>query len=136
MVGEEFLGMHIITFGTFDVFHVGHLRILERAASLGDRLVVGVSSDALNYKKKGRHPVYTQVERMEIVSAIKYVDTVFCEESLEFKRDYILEYSADILVMGDDWRGRFDELSDICTVIYLERTPAISTTEVIEKIRI
>lgn len=124
----------VITFGTFDVFHVGHLRVIERAAALGDRLVVGVSADALNEAKKGRAPVFSQAERLEIVAALRVVDAVFLEESLELKRDYILEHKADILVMGDDWAGKFDEFNDICEVHYLKRTPAISTTAVIEKI--
>ena len=124
----------VITFGTFDVFHVGHLRVIQRAAALGDRLVVGVSADALNLRKKDRLPVFSEAERMEIVAALKPVDEVFLEESLEQKREYILRYDAQVLVMGDDWRGRFDELSDVCRVEYLERTPAISTTALIEKI--
>ena len=126
----------IITFGTFDVFHVGHLRILERAHNFGDYLLVGVSTDALNYSKKGREPFYNQHERMEIISVIRYVDEVFLEESLELKRHYIQTYQADVLVMGDDWAGKFDEFRDICRVEYLRRTPSISTTAVIEKIRI
>ena len=124
----------VITFGTFDVFHVGHLRVIERAAAQGDRLVVGVSSDALNLSKKGREPVFSQSERIEIVSALKPVDEVFVEESLELKRDYVVGHGADVLVMGDDWAGKFDELSDVCEVVYLERTPAISTTAIIEHI--
>jgi choline-phosphate cytidylyltransferase len=124
----------VITFGTFDVFHVGHLRVIERAAALGDRLVVGVSADELNLRKKGRAPVFSQGERMAIVAALKPVDEVFIEESLELKRTYIEKYSADVLVMGDDWSGRFDEFRDICEVVYLPRTPAISTTALIEKI--
>jgi glycerol-3-phosphate cytidylyltransferase len=124
----------VITFGTFDVFHVGHLRVIERAASFGDRLVVGVSADALNERKKGRLPVFPQSERLAIVAALKPVDEVFVEESLERKRDYIVTYAADVLVMGDDWAGRFDHLRDICRVEYLPRTPAISTTAIIEKI--
>ena len=124
----------VITFGTFDVFHVGHLRIIERAASYGDRLVVGVSADALNRKKKNREPVFTEAERLSIVGALKAVDEVFVEESLELKRHYIEKYSADVLIMGDDWAGRFDELGDICEIVYLPRTPAISTTALIEKI--
>ena len=125
----------VVTFGTFDVLHVGHLRILERASSLGDRLVVGVSCDALNVAKKGRTPVFPQEERVRLISALRCVDAVFLEESLELKRKYLLDHQADILVMGDDWRGRFDEFSDICQVVYLERTPSVSTTAVIEKIR-
>jgi choline-phosphate cytidylyltransferase len=124
----------VITFGTFDVFHVGHLRVIERAAALGDRLVVGVSADALNMKKKDRLPVFSEAERIAIVGALKPVDEVFVEESLELKRDYILQFGADVLVMGDDWAGRFDEFKDICEVVYLPRTPAISTTALIEKI--
>jgi choline-phosphate cytidylyltransferase len=124
----------VVTFGTFDVFHVGHLRVIERAAELGDRLVVGVSADALNLRKKGREPVFSQAERMEIVGALRAVDDVFIEESLELKRDYLVTHGADVLVMGDDWRGRFDEFGDICEVVYLTRTPAISTTALIEKI--
>src|SRR4051794_37112358 len=124
----------VITFGTFDVFHVGHLRVIERAATLGDRLVVGVSADALNLRKKGREPGFSQGERMAIVGALKKVDEVFVEESLELKRHYIEEFHADVLGTGDDWAGRFDELGDICGVVYLPRTPAISTTALIEKI--
>jgi len=124
----------VITFGTFDVFHVGHLRVIERAAELGDRLVVGVSADALNIRKKGRAPVFSEGERMEIVAALKVVDHVFREDSLEQKRDYIIEHQADVLVMGDDWAGKFDEFKDVCEVVYLPRTPAISTTALIEKI--
>jgi glycerol-3-phosphate cytidylyltransferase len=122
----------VITFGTYDVFHVGHLRILERAAALGDRLVVGVSADALNLAKKGRKPVFSQEERLEIVAALKVVDEVFVEESLELKRDYVVQYKADVLAMGDDWKGRFDFVSDLCEVVYFPRTPSVSTTELIE----
>jgi glycerol-3-phosphate cytidylyltransferase len=124
----------VITFGTFDVFHVGHIRVLQRAAALGDRLVVGVSADALNIAKKGRAPVYSQDERMEIVASLRVVDDVFVEESLELKRDYILEHHADVLVMGDDWAGKFDWVSDVCEVVYLPRTPSVSTTGIIEHI--
>jgi glycerol-3-phosphate cytidylyltransferase len=127
-------GRTVITFGTFDVFHVGHIRVLQRAAALGDRLVVGVSADALNIAKKGRAPVYTQDERMEIVASLRVVDDVFVEESLEKKRDYILEHGADVLVMGDDWAGKFDWVSDVCEVVYLPRTPSVSTTGIIEHI--
>ena len=124
----------VITFGTFDVFHVGHLRMIERAAALGDRLVVGVSADELNLRKKGREPIFSEAERVEIVSALKCVAEVFVEESLELKREYVTRYGADVLVMGDDWEGKFDELGDVCEVVYLPRTPAVSTTALIEKI--
>ena len=124
----------VITFGTFDVFHVGHIRVLQRASALGDRLVVGVSADALNLAKKGRAPVYSQDERMEIVASLRVVDEVFVEESLEQKRDYIIEHGADVLVMGDDWAGKFDWVGDVCEVVYLPRTPSVSTTGIIEHI--
>ncbi|WP_404392511.1 adenylyltransferase/cytidyltransferase family protein [Humibacillus xanthopallidus] len=124
----------VITFGTFDVFHVGHVRVLQRAAELGDRLIVGVSSDALNLAKKGRAPVFNEDERLEIISSLRVVDGVFLEESLEKKRDYILEQHADVLVMGDDWTGKFDWVQDVCDVVYLPRTPSVSTTGLIEHI--
>lgn len=125
----------IITFGTFDVFHVGHVNILERAAALGEHLIVGVSSDELNFSKKQRYPIYSERDRVKIISSLKFVDTVFIEESLEKKKEYIQAYDADILVMGDDWAGRFDWVSDICKVIYLPRTPSVSTTEIIEIVK-
>ncbi len=122
----------MITFGTFDILHYGHIRILQRAKEMGTYLIVGVSSDALNEKKKGRKPVYSEFERMEIIRSLRCVDEVFLEESLEKKSEYILNNSADILVMGNDWEGKFDEFQDICKVHYLERTPSISTTSIIE----
>lgn len=125
----------VLTFGTFDVLHTGHLNILERAARLGNRLVVGVSSDALNIEKKGRAPVFPQEERVRIVAALRCVDEVFLEESLEAKRGYLLQHHANVLVMGGDWRGKFDEFGDVCKVVYFDRTPAVSTTAVIERIR-
>ncbi|NVK23381.1 MAG: pantoate--beta-alanine ligase [Gammaproteobacteria bacterium] len=125
----------IITFGTFDVFHAGHVKILERAKSLGDYLIVGVSSDELNFSKKQRYPIYSQADRLHIVESLRCVDTVFVEESLELKAQYIKMFNADVLVMGDDWKGKFDHFSDICDVHYFERTPSISTTEIIEVVR-
>jgi glycerol-3-phosphate cytidylyltransferase len=124
----------IITFGTYDVFHVGHVNLLQRAASLGDRLFVGVSTDALNFSKKQRYPVYNQNDRMKIINGLRYVNLCFEEESLDLKRHYIELYKADVLVMGDDWKGKFDEYSDICEVVYLDRTPSVSTTQLIEVI--
>lgn len=125
----------IITFGTYDLLHVGHIRLLSRASALGDRLVVGVSSDQLNFSKKNKYPEFSEQERMEIIGMIKGVDEVFLEESLELKDSYLKEYGADILVMGDDWSGKFDHLKSICEVVYLPRTPSISTTAIIEKTR-
>lgn len=125
----------IITFGTFDVFHIGHLNILRRAKELGSTLIVGVSSDDFSFKKKGRFPFYQENDRLSIISGIKYVDSVFLEESLELKIEYIKKYKADVLVMGDDWTGKFDYLSEITNVVYLERTPTVSTSSIIEVIK-
>lgn len=127
--------MKVITFGTFDMFHIGHLNILERARAMGTSLVVGVSSDALNYSKKSRYPICNQYSRTRIIRALSCVDEVFLEESLELKADYIRQFNADLLVMGDDWAGRFDHLKSICKVEYLTRTPAISTTQLIEVVQ-
>ncbi|MGV2873398.1 adenylyltransferase/cytidyltransferase family protein [Colwellia sp. E150_009] len=124
----------VITFGTFDVFHVGHINILQRAAALGDTLIVGVSTDKLNYDKKGRAPIYPEQDRMKIINSLRYVNLCFPENSLEQKADYIKQYNADILVMGDDWEGKFDHLKSLCEVVYLKRTPSVSTTEIIEVI--
>ncbi len=125
----------VITFGTFDVFHIGHVHLLRRARELGEHLSVGISSDQLNRDKKGRAPVYPLSSRREIIASLRFVDHVFTEDSLALKRQYILENKADVLVMGDDWQGKFDQFSDICEVVYLPRTPSISTTEIIEVIR-
>lgn len=125
----------IITFGTFDVFHVGHVNILERAKAMGDYLIVGVSSDQLNMSKKGRNPIYSENDRMHIIKALSCVDEVFFEHSLELKGEYIKRYDADVLVMGNDWEGRFDEFKNICEVKYFPRTPSISTTEIIEVVK-
>ena len=127
--------MIVITFGTFDVFHIGHINILERASSFGDRLIVGISSDELNFEKKGRYPIYPEDQRMKIVGSLRFVDEVFLEESLELKGEYIRKHNAGLLIMGNDWQGKFDVFEDICKVIYLERTPSISTTEVIEVVK-
>lgn len=126
------MSKRVITFGTFDVFHVGHINILERCATLGDTLVVGVSSDALNFSKKQRNPIYSEQDRLKIIQSLSFVDEVFIEHSLEKKREYIEFFKADVLAMGDDWKGRFDEFSDICEVVYFPRTPSISTSEIIE----
>jgi glycerol-3-phosphate cytidylyltransferase len=128
--------MRVITFGTFDVFHIGHLHILERARKLGNYLLVGISTDQMNFDKKQRYAVYSLSERQEIIRSLRCVDEVFVEESMDLKRQYLLEHKADILVMGDDWAGKFDEFNDICHVEYLPRTPSISTTVVIEKIKL
>ena len=125
----------VITFGTFDILHVGHVRIFARAKALGDYLIVGVSTDALNFSKKNKYPMYSEKDRLEIVKSISHVDEVFFEHSLELKGEYIRRYHADVLVMGDDWRGKFDEFREFCEVVYLPRTEGISTTIIIEEIQ-
>lgn len=125
----------VITFGTFDVLHIGHINILRRAKAHGGRLIVGVSSDALNFSKKQRYPVYSEAHRAEIISSLQFVDEVFIEESLELKGEYIKKFGADILIMGNDWEGRFDMFKELCEVEYLPRTEGISTTELIAEIK-
>merc|ERR1711871_125304 len=121
----------VITFGTYDLFHYGHLRIIERSAAFGDRLVVGVSSDALNYKKKQLYPTINEDQRMAIVAALKCVDEVFLEESLELKKEYCLKYGADVLVMGDDHLNEYNEmLEGVCECEYLARTEGVSSTQI------
>ena len=117
----------VITYGTFDLFHYGHLQILKRAKELGDYLVVAVSTDEFN-EVKGKKCVYPFKHRAEIVAAIEYVDEVIAEDNWEQKIDDIKSHNIDIFVMGDDWKGKFDELSQYCDVVYLSRTSGISTT--------
>jgi glycerol-3-phosphate cytidylyltransferase len=118
----------VITYGTFDLFHVGHLNILRRARELGHRLVVGVSSDEFNISK-GKKCVIPYEQRKDIVASVRYVDECFAENDWQQKQDDIVKYGADLFVMGDDWRGKFDDLSGLCKIQYLDRTPNISTTE-------
>ena len=125
----------VITFGTFDLFHIGHLNILQRAATLGDRLVVGVSTDELSFSKKKRKPVYSTADRIKIIEAIRYVNLVFTEHSLEEKSHYIQKYEATVLVMGDDWKGQFDFFGELCEVVYLPRTLGASTTDTIAYVK-
>lgn len=119
----------VITYGTFDLLHVGHIRLLKRARALGDRLIVGLSTDAFN-ARKGKAAVYDYQARQEILLALRFVDEVIPEQGWEQKRTDILEWNAQVFVMGDDWVGRFNDLADIAQVIYLPRTNAISTTDV------
>jgi len=115
----------VITFGTFDLLHEGHLRILQRARAEGDYLIVGVSSDQLN-DRKGKRTIFPEAQRLAYVADLKYVDDIFLEESLELKDEYIKKFGAQLLVMGDDWAGKFDWVS--CDVHYLPRTEGISST--------
>ena len=125
----------VITFGTFDLLHIGHINMLNKCKKYGDKLIVGVSSDNLNYNKKNRYPIFSEKDRVEIIKNIKGVDEVFLEESLEKKEEYIRNYKADIFIIGDDWRGKFDNINSVCKVIYLNRTENISTTDIISDIR-
>ncbi len=119
----------ILTYGTFDTFHYGHMEFLRRAHNLGDWLAVGVSTDKFN-NIKGKQTFLPYETRIQILSGVKYVDLTFPETSWEQKRDDIIKYNIDIFVIGDDWRGKFDNLGDLCRVIYLPRTPDISTTQI------
>lgn len=129
------LSGRIVTFGSFDLFHIGHLNLLTRARCLGSELYVGLSSDELNFAKKGRLPIYDYEQRKQILESLRCVDCVFMEESLDRKLEYLRRYQASALVMGHDWAGRFDFCLEVCQVVYLSRTPSISTTELIEVIR-
>ena len=127
----------VLTFGTFDIFHYGHLRILQRAAQLGTKLIVGVSSDKLNFCKKNTIPTICEDHRMEIIRALRCVHDVFLEESLELKGTYLTKYKADVLVMGHDWTGKFDQFKEShdIDVVYLPRTPNVSSTLLKDKIK-
>ena len=119
----------ILTYGTFDLFHVGHLRLLERLAAMGDRLVVAVSTDAFN-AEKGKTSLIPFEDRAAIVGALACVDEVIPEDSWDQKERDVLAVGADVLAMGDDWQGKFDHLSHLCEVIYLPRTEGVSTTTI------
>jgi len=124
----------VITYGTFDLFHIGHLNILKRAKELGDQLIVGVSTDEFN-RIKGKTCFYPYEHRAEILTAINYVDKVIPENCWEQKIHDIQENNVDIFVMGNDWKGKFDFLKDHCQVVYLPRTENISTSSIIKRIK-
>ncbi|MBB67828.1 adenylyltransferase/cytidyltransferase family protein [Alteromonas australica] len=118
----------VVTYGTFDLFHIGHVRLLKRLRDLGDRLVVGLSSDEFN-SVKGKNVIIPYEDRREILLSCRYVDDVFQENSWEQKRDDLQRENASIFAMGDDWIGKFDDLQDVVKVVYLPRTQDVSTTE-------
>lgn len=124
----------ILTYGTFDLIHRGHINILRRAKEMGDYLIVGISSDEFN-ELKNKSSYYTYEERKYILEAIKYVDLVIPENNWEQKPDDIIKYDIDIFVMGNDWEGKFDELKELCQVVYLSRTENISTTKIKEDLK-
>ncbi len=118
----------VLTYGTFDLTHVGHINILRRSRNLGDKLIVGLSTDEFNLGKDKRS-VFSFSERKTILEAIRFVDMVIPEDSWGQKRRDIIDNKVDVFVMGDDWKGKFDQLREYCEVVYLERTPDISSTD-------
>ena len=118
----------VITYGTFDVLHYGHINLLKRARALGDYLIVALSSDEFN-AIKNKKSYYTYEQRKTILEACRYVDLVIPENNWEQKVSDVQKYQADIFVMGDDWEGKFDFLKDYCEVVYLPRTPDVSSTQ-------
>jgi len=119
----------VITYGTFDLLHYGHINLLRRAKELGDYLIVALSTNEFN-RIKGKECYFSYEERKKLLEAIRYVDLVIPESSWEQKIDDIKKYEVDVFVIGDDWKGKFDYLKDYCEVVYLERTPEISTTKI------
>lgn len=125
----------VITYGTFDLFHVGHLNILKRARSLGDRLVVSLSTDEFNFSMKNKVTAIPYIDRKSILESLRCVDLVIPEENWDQKKTDIIDYDVDIFVMGCDWKGKFDFLSSHCDVVYLDRTELISSTNIKKHIR-
>lgn len=126
----------VITYGTFDLLHYGHINLLERAKKLGDHLIVAVSTDEFNWDEKQKKCYYSYEERVHMLKAIKYVDEVIPEENWEQKSTDAEKYDIDVFVIGDDWRGHFDFLEKQgVEVVYLERTPDISTTKIKKDIK-
>ena len=124
----------VITYGTFDLFHIGHLNILKRAKMLGDRLIVGISTDSFNLQKN-KKTLIPYSERAEIIRHLRFVDQVIPESCWEQKHKDIIQNNVDIFVMGHDWEGKFDSLSSLCKVKYLPRTKGISTTKIKSSLR-
>ncbi|MDD6467836.1 MAG: glycerol-3-phosphate cytidylyltransferase [Erysipelotrichaceae bacterium] len=124
----------VLTYGTFDLFHEGHVRLLKRAKALGDYLIVAISTDEFN-QIKGKTSCMSYEQRKEVVEAIRYVDLVIPENDWEQKINDVQTYHVDTFVMGDDWTGKFDFLKDYCEVVYLPRTENISTTQIKEKLK-
>jgi glycerol-3-phosphate cytidylyltransferase len=119
----------VLTYGTFDLFHPGHVQLLKRARDLGSRLVVGLSTDEFN-AKKGKRSVMSYEDRKTVLESCRYVDEVFAEEDWSQKLADARRLGADVFVMGDDWAGKFDFMQEVCNVVYLARTEGVSTTEI------
>ena len=126
----------VITYGTFDLLHYGHINLLRRAKALGDYLIVALSTDEFNMQSKNKKSYFSYDIRKQLLEAIRYVDLVIPEANWEQKKRDIKEYHIDTFVMGNDWEGKFDFLKGDCEVIYLERTPEISTTQIKNDLRI
>ena len=124
----------VITYGTFDLLHYGHINLLKRAKALGDYLIVALSTDEFNWNSKQKKCYFSYEKRKQLLEAIRYVDLVIPEENWEQKAKDVELYHVDTFVMGDDWEGRFDFLKDQCEVVYLPRTPEISTTQIKEEL--
>ena len=120
----------VITYGTYDLLHYGHVNLLRRAKERGDYLIVALSTDEFNSEKKGKKTYYSYEQRKLMLEAIRYVDKVIPEENWEQKISDIKQYQVDTFVMGDDWKGKFDFLKDYCEVVYLPRTEGISSTQI------
>ena len=120
----------VITYGTFDLLHYGHINLLKRAKEYGDYLIVALSTDEFNWNSKQKKCYFTYEERKKMLEAIRYVDLVIPEECWEQKVNDVKEFRVDTFVMGNDWEGKFDFLKDSCEVVYLPRTPEISTTQI------
>jgi glycerol-3-phosphate cytidylyltransferase len=125
----------IITYGTYDLLHRGHVNLLKRAKAMGDFLVVGLSSDEFN-AIKNKKAFYSYEERKLVLEAVRYVDLVIPEHTWEQKEQDIDEYEIDVFVMGDDWSGKFDHLKEQCEVVYLPRTDGVSTTQIKAQLRV
>jgi len=126
----------VITYGTFDLLHYGHINLLERAKALGDYLVVAVSTDEFNWDEKRKKCYYSYEERIHMLNAIKYVDEIIAEENWEQKNTDVDKHDVDVFVIGDDWEGKFDFLKEKgVEVVYLPRTPKISTTQIKKDLR-
>ena len=120
----------VITYGTFDLLHYGHINLLRRAKQYGDYLIVALSTDEFNWDEKRKKCYFSYEKRKSLLEAIRYVDLVIPEECWEQKAKDVQEYHVDTFVMGDDWEGKFDFLKEFCDVVYLPRTPEISTTQI------